>query len=234
MTMVVGMNAGHYVLLMADTRTTFLPPGRPAVWRDGRKKIQQTKLGLIAGAGAIGFLDAVQARLAGEDGNQIGHLDDIRRIIAEQRHTSRPPDGAEVREQKGFAHTAWLLTYLNPKERYEDWLRLAVIEGATGDSWRARRGQVMLLMPTDSDLDATQRLNAVLEEGLRVQENPGDLTDSLNRNIALSALAIEAVADENAEVSRSFQVGVYTRDGLSAVSEIVQHRNDRFSLALTR
>jgi hypothetical protein len=66
MTIAIGINLGRYVILAADTRTTYYPPFGKPLFRDDSEKIQKTGIGLITGAGLISLLDPVKTRLANE------------------------------------------------------------------------------------------------------------------------------------------------------------------------
>lgn len=63
MSVLFGFHLGEYVLLAVDTRITWFPQHQPMRWEDGRRKLQQTPLGLIGGTGLVSLLEPVEDRL---------------------------------------------------------------------------------------------------------------------------------------------------------------------------
>jgi hypothetical protein len=63
MTLIIGMNLGHYVFLGADTRACSYTNGE-FEFEDDYRKIRRVGTGLMAGAGLMELVDSVTAQLA--------------------------------------------------------------------------------------------------------------------------------------------------------------------------
>src|SRR5687767_2009789 len=106
MSTVIGINLGAYMLLAADTRVTFYPDTGPPYFEDGKSKIHNTRMGLIAGVGLGNLLDRVARRLSAEDPY---HTDRIIEIIEEEREIV--PEGWMQNERVRTAvehETCWM------------------------------------------------------------------------------------------------------------------------------
>jgi hypothetical protein len=220
MTMVVGMNLGFYVLIVADTRMTYYPRDAPRYWKDGRGKVYGTNLGIIAGAGFGPTLDAVRERLAGEDGMEVRHLDDVRRVASEEFDKRVAPPEWPQEALRSHQMTGWLLTYLNPMREPGDYLRMAFVPGSSSaPAFVYEKGDVAILGSVDLEAVASD-MQERLSSRLKVQDGADGLNDSLAEHVVLAASAISKGAELSEGISQSFQVGIYTQWAQHGISEI--------------
>lgn len=117
--MFLGINFGAYVLLAADTRTTY-PNG--SVANDDSEKIQKTTIGLIAGAGSFDLINhLVNNRLQKKEVTDINR---IYSIIKEERLRCRNKRDVEI--------TKWICSYPTIDNGNRE-LTLCIIPPTVGD-----------------------------------------------------------------------------------------------------
>lgn len=239
MTILLGFHLKDHILLAADSRVCWFPPGRPMQFRDEETKIWNTSIGLIAGSGLAPLLDAVKARF--ED-HTIHHTDDLVAIVREERQAlETQPWFSNPRVQESLQTTCWMFTDVGaePAERTrpaEVNLRLGISHPALG-SYERRiipPGFCLVVMPTGSTDEQVSHYTRWANEDVRTSEVLPDLSQSLQHHTTVAAKIIKSVSEWNPMVSGSFQIGVHSLWSGSGVSSVVSAADGQFTLSLSK
>jgi hypothetical protein len=235
MTMVAGMHLGEYVLIVADTRISYFPRDDEPRYEDGRSKIYRTKLGLISGAGAVGLLDAVRLRLCNVESDDLSSFADVHQIIEEERTLRAPEQDTQgPLPEVHPAQASWLFTYYNPAPDPAERLRMGVMTAGDSRSRILLRGESQILFPTGLPKDVAEATARILQKEIRLPGDGVGITgDILQYNVQLARGLIRFVAAKVPGVSPdSYQVGLYTRDLMWAISDVMDDMTPSFTLTL--
>jgi hypothetical protein len=224
MTLILGMNLGSYVLLAADTRVSWYPPGQPMQYHDEREKIRRTRMGIMTGMGLVNLLDSVKERFDEEDPL---HTDRLRQIIVEERDALPPGWMQSPRVKQAVEHeTCWMFSYVGADD----------LDNATPESVRLRLAlshphdeyQLRIYPPNSGGMgfpvgvteDLADEIQQALNDALQPLENFSNFETNLRHHVGVAAFMIRVVAKINDTVSPTFQIGVHRLDAGIAVSEI--------------
>lgn len=230
MTLVLGFHLDQYVMLAADTRVTWFPPGCPMAYRDEQTKISRTSLGLITGAGLISLLDAVKSRLEFEHVFPSDRIVDIARE-ERQRFERDPRYRHDPRVAESLQTTGWLFTYFTAVDgSYR--LRLAVCHPITDYKLAlVNENAGFAMMPAGANADQAESVSRWLQKEIIPLAEIPDLQESIQHHALVAAAITRSVADEFDSVSRSFNIGVQTIAGHSGISPFIDGL-DAWSFAL--
>jgi hypothetical protein len=224
MTLILGANLDRYVVLAADTRVTYFPPGAPTFFLDEDSKIQTTRVGIIAGAGYTVLIDSVKARFLNEP---IKSTNDLLRIIHEEQDKIRGESFMDdPRCGKALDTTGWFFTYVNYTLSHPDAgkLRLAIFHPSRSnvDLALALSGDAIVHLPHGFPEDSLAPMRETLIELLKPAIEEPDLTASIQKSSAVLATFITTLSSVSESVSPTFTIGVHTFPDFVGVSNIVK------------
>jgi hypothetical protein len=228
MTIAIGINFGAYILLAADTRTTYYNPNGGVIsYEDDSVKIQKTSMGLITGAGSTELLDRVKKRLKEEE---IRNTNQVLSIIREQRRLYQHLSGLE---QRIIENTGWIFSYLKPVDGNYT-LRLATYHPRLGDGIGLfAEHDPAVIFPQEATEEVAKPIGDFLKESIRPFEQFGSLGDSLQYHWSKIVALIRAIRPRCNSISSFLQIGVHTAEHLTGISPIVKDTDDIVSLDLT-
>jgi hypothetical protein len=229
MTIAIGINFGAYVLLAADTCTTYYDwNGRVLGYKDDSIKIQKTYLGLITGAGGEELLYLVKNRLKEEETRDTNQVLSI--IREERRHYRRP---LAVLEPHLVENTGWIFTYLK-LDQGNYTLRLAMYHPRFGDDLVLfAENDPAVIFPREATEKDAMLIGDFLKESLRPFAQFESLADSFQYHWPIITKLIRAIQPKFPSISRSLQIGVHTSGHLTGISQIVKDTDETISLELT-
>ncbi len=228
MTIAIGINAGLYAILAADTRTTYYHPRFPstALFHDDNKsKIQKTTVGLIIGAGFVQLLDLVNNRLATET---ITNTNATLSVIKESLEEIRKRWKHYPMIDTAIAQTGWILsyyTYINdiPTLRlgaYHDDLNSDnFVLYAPGDS--------AIIYPVEITEQAVKTIHPEIINTIVIPSDQSEIQSSIQNNIAKLVVLIQALFPYCESISSRFQVGIHL-DGKVGISEIIDISDEKY------
>lgn len=164
MTLLVGANLKHYILLAADTRTTLHDPLLGKFHRDDDHKIVMCSMGLITGSGYVNALDSVKHELLSKE---ISHTDQILKIINE---LAKP----EIEKLHKYDpnikdYTCFLISYFTNINN-ESILRLSFLHPA----WDYQLNLIqesIIVMPVDTKREDYDKYSQTISERLNTFRN---------------------------------------------------------------
>lgn len=228
MTINIGINLGEYILLAADTRSVLCWGTRVIDHSDEAEKIQETKAGLITGAGYEDILEDVKDQISKSD---IIYTDEIIAIITKSREKwlSRLPFySGEMRTW--IKTTSWLLTYIT-LENESPVLRLSIIHPEYEDKIAyCQLNKSLVVMPGGSTPKQVVGITRLINKNIKPLESLPDLNQNINYHVVVIRSTIQAISQEFDSVGPSFQIGIQTIDGKTGVSDIIKDRE--FSISL--
>lgn len=228
MTINIGINLGHYIILGADTRSVYCWGNKIIRHSDEHQKIQKTKIGLITGAGYTDLLDDVKRQIAEQD---IEHTDQIIDIIRKCRENLSVRPFFPVLGSKWIEGTSWLLTYMTVIHDSRV-LRLALIHRQFDDKVAfCENNKSCVIMPADSTPEESEHVTSIVNSQVKPLEDLTRINENISYHVTLIRGVIKAVSENHKSVSRSFQIGAHTVDGRMGISGITE--NGAFSLSLS-
>jgi hypothetical protein len=217
MTIALGINFGNYVLLAADTRTTFYNWTKRIIsYADSSVKIQKTTYGLITGAGRMELLDAVKTRLGKET---ITNTDQIYEIIKEERLKfvkilSITEDDIRL--------TGWIYSYKTFLDEIPT-LRLDVVHSSLGDGLaRWEENKAAIICPYEAKEEDAIEITTNFDKTIRPSAEFTTVGDSCLYHAQKIAELIRQIQPKYPSVSRCYQTGVHMLDGSMDISSIVK------------
>jgi PsbP len=235
MTIVLGINFGHYVLLAADTRAYLCDlSNRPYGVRDDHEKISKTNIGIMGGRGTDRLLELVISKFNELD--EVGTTNDLRTIVDNGRQHFRElyPEVAG----KSIESTAWIFSYLTFGEgtldRGTPTLRLGVIGYAVdiiGRRHLVDNCPCVIPPPEATEQDAADITNA-LKKLIKPIDQFGTLSESIDYHWQVIAKLIQLYEPKFPSISPSCQIGVHTLDGFTGISSILKDTDKTASIAL--
>jgi hypothetical protein len=216
MTIALGINFGNYVLLAADTRTTFYNWAKQIIgYTDSSVKIQETSHGLITGAGRTDLLDAVKTRLEKE----ITNTDQIYEIIKEERlKSAKIPSITE----DDIGLTGWIYSYrtiLNDAPK----LRLDAVHPSLGEGLaRWEENKAAIICPYEAKKDEADEIAATVNGAIRPSTEFATIDESLQYHCQIVIKLIRQIQPKCPSVSRCCQMGIHILNGSMSISPIMK------------
>lgn len=227
MTINIGINLAHYIILAADTRTVFYGEDQIIHYTDYHEKIMKTKIGLITGAGYTNFLDDVKKQVSERDIKNTSEITDIIIRCREKISSTSPAYMAT----KCIKITSWMFTYntlVNGSRR----LRLTLFHPQFNDMQVSyEKNKCCLVMPNDATKEEAEKIASFVNEEIIPLEDISQINENINYHVTLLYEVIKAVSEYHDSVSRSFQAGVHFVDGKMGISRIID--NEPFPLTLS-
>jgi hypothetical protein len=235
MTIAAGIDFRAYVLLAADTRTTYYPNIGGMVYKayeDDSVKIQKIDSGLITGAGCVELLEPVKDRLNEET---ISNSDQIFNIIQEERARFQE-SWVEFGEQC-VDMTGWIFSYRTAEnEAFK--LRLCIVHPAIGNgnviAYVRKENEPFIIAPVEANEKQVGIMTDFLKKSIRPIEQFENLHDSIDYHGLLFAELVRGIQPAFASVSSCCQIGVHTLDGRTGISAIMKDTDTRVPVSLTR
>lgn len=232
MTIAIGTNFGTHILLAADTRTTQYDwNGNVINYVDDSVKIQETKMGLITGAGSKPLLDSVKNRLAN---TEVTHTNEILRIAQEERLTySRFCERFAPRDfDIGLESTGWIFSYTTIKNKSPK-LRLGIIHPSVGDVLGLyEENYPAIIGPHEATEKQVEAIAVFLNERIRPMKEFTELQDSVQYHWNILATLLRTIQPKYPSISSYSQVGIHTIDGQMGVSPILRETESTISIKL--
>jgi len=230
MTINIGINLGEYIILGADTRTERLLGNRKMFYSDEDQKIQETKIGLITGAGYKDILDDVKRELSQRDTENTTEIIQIVKKSKDKFLINRPPFFTV--DEKWFEPTCWLLTYMTIIDKFPG-LRLALIHPQFNhDIALYEKYMPCVVMPRDSTPEELEFIAEFVNGKIKPLEDISKIEENIIYHVGLIQKVIRDVSEKHDSVSQSFQIGVHVIDGSIGISPII--KANRFSINFHR
>jgi len=216
MTIALGINFGDFVLLAADTRTTFGRVDHIVSYTDESEKIQKTSFGLITGAGRTDLLDAVKNRLAKQE---ITNTNQIFEAIKEERRSLL------VRfliTESDIELTGWVYSYstvLNDAPK----LRLDVVHPSLGEGLvRWEENKAAIICPNETSKKEANKIVAILNKVIKPSTEFTTVEESYRYHGQIIGKLIGRIQPKYPSVSRRYQIGIHKLDGSMSISPIIK------------
>jgi len=214
MTIALGINFGDYILLAADTRTTFGWPNYKIGYTDETEKIQKTSCGLITGAGRTVLLDSVKIRLAKQE---ITNSDQIFEIIKEQRLSLLREAAITAND---IAMTGWIFSYmtiLNDATK----LRLDVVHPSLAEgSVRWEENKAAVICPVEATKQEANAIIETLNDAIKPFPEFTTVEQSYQYHAQVIAALIRKIQPSYPSISRYIQIGIHKLDGSIEISSV--------------
>lgn len=227
MTIAIGINLGLYAILAADTRETVERLGSP-FFDDNKSKVHKTTMGLIAGAGLVQLLDAVNAQLASET---ITSTERISAIVAEEGERVRRQFAKYSKLDWALANTGWIFSYITVLDGNPT-LRLGIIHPSieNGRCTLYPIGEPAVIFPVELDKEAVEGLWETFIGRIHVPADDTEVQKSIEQNLKLIARLVFLLQPHCISISRRLQVGIHM-DSQAKISEMIDIKDDgSFSL----
>lgn len=216
MTIALGINFGDYVLLAADTRTTYGWPNHTVGYTDEYEKIQKTSFGLITGAGRTNLLDSVKDRLAKQE---ITNTDQVFEIIKEERLNLL---GRYLITEDEIAMTGWIYSYktiLNDAPK----LRLDVVHPSLGDGLvRWEENKAAIIFPYEASKAEADKIIGIFNQVIKPSTEFATVEESCRYHGQIIGELIGQIQPKYPSVSRCYQIGIHKLDGSMGISPIIK------------
>jgi len=225
MTICIALHFRDYVILAADTRTSFGDP--PISIRDDTVKIVETGIGLITGAGFQELLDAVKDQVKT---SQIEDTELILEIIKSHQTVIRRKY-ANVISSSDVDHwigiTKWIFSYPTTIDN-QDYLRVGFIDGHNTDAHYLLASQdlsqyprSLIIPPHEASKEKSEHLSNFLSERIKPISSFSTLEEHKQYHLELCAGLILFAGSEYCSVGHKMTYGIHTIAGQIEVSEII-------------
>ena len=214
MTIALGVNFGSYIILAADTRTTWYPKDGSPYFQDDSEKIQKTKFGLITGAGWTHKLDLVKKSFAESlPQDTIEMINLIREALDKNKDRS----GDMIPKLK----TRWIFSYQTTKNT-EHILRLAFYDPHEIDDIAVTNETCspLIIFPAETNEKEADALRSAYSELLKPFKEFKNIDESIQYNIELIARFFYLIHPRYESMSSLIQVGIH-KHGYVAISQII-------------
>ena len=216
MTIALGINFGDYVLLAADTRTTFGWVNHIVSYTDESEKIQKMSFGLITGAGRTNLLDSVKNRLAKQE---ITNTDQIFEIIKEERLNLL---GRLLITENDIALTGWIYSYITTLNDAPK-LRLDVVHPSLGEGLaRWEENKAAIICPYEASKEEADEIIAILNKAIKPSTEFATVEESYRYHGQIIGALIRQIQPKHPSVSRCHQIGIHKLDGSMGISPIIK------------
>jgi len=216
MTIALGINFGDYVLLAADTRTTFGWPNLTVSYTDESEKIQKTSFGLITGAGRTNLLDSVKNRLAKQE---LTNTDQIFEIIKEERLNLLR---RLLITENDIALTGWVYSYITilndaPK------LRLDMVHPSLGEGLaRWEENKPAIICPYEASKEEADKICADFNKVIKPSTEFATVEESYKYHRQNIGELVRQIQPKYPSISRCYQIGIHKLDGSMTISPIIK------------
>ena len=214
MTIALGVNFGSYIILAADTRTSWYSGDKITHYQDDSEKIQKTKFGLITGAGRIEKLDLVKKSFFNSLPNDTHEmLNLIREALV---HYKDRWEGLIPTSK-----TRWIFSYQTIKND-EQILRLAFYDPHEKNDIAIVNNtcEPLIIFPAETNEEEADALRRGYLKLLKPIEKFKNMNESSQYNTELIANFFYLMHPRYESMSNLFQIGIH-KHGYVAISQIV-------------
>ena len=217
MTIAIGINAGLYAILAADTRTTYFHPKSP-FHDDNSSKVSKTTMGLITGTGFVQLLDLVKSRLSTET---ITNTNTVLDVIKEAREEIRLSCKHYSRVDTSIAQTGWIFSYYTFLNDVST-LRLGLYhENLSPDDFVLYGpGDPAIIYPVELTEQEVKTIHPNIINEIVIPRDQSEIQSSIQQNIVKLVALIKALLPYCQSISNRFQIGIH-QNGQMGISEIV-------------
>ncbi|MFH0941677.1 MAG: hypothetical protein V1823_01455 [Chloroflexota bacterium] len=232
MTIAIGINAGLYGILAADTRITYLKPKSP-FYDDNESKVQKTNMGLITGAGFAPLIDLVNSRFSTKI---ITDTNIMLLIIKEAREEIRQIWNHDPMIDTSIAQTGWIFTYYTFLNEVST-LRVGVYhESLNPDNFVFYGpGDPAIIYPSELNKQLVETIHPTIIEKIVIPSDQSEIQSTIQQNIVKIMALIKALFPYCQSISNRFQVGIHMNGqmGISGMLDIPdESQNFSFNLKL--
>ncbi len=222
MTIAIGINAGLYAILAADTRTTYFSKDSP-FHDDNSSKVHKTTIGLITGAGFCPLLDFVNNRLATET---IENTDSILLIIKEAQEQIRKRWQHYSLTDSYIEETGWIFSYYASIDN-EPTLRLGAYHKSLSlDNYSLYGvGDPAIIYPHELTREVVDNIHPDIRSKIIIPQKQSEIQSSIQHNATIIAAVIFALAPNCRSISNRIQIGIHM-NGQRGISEITDIKTD--------
>jgi hypothetical protein len=216
LTIAIGINAGLYAILAADTRVTYFSP-KSSFYDDNKSKVHKTSTGLITGAGFVPLLDLVNSRLAIET---ITNTNTILSIIKEAREEIRQSWKHYSLIDDSIAKTGWIFSYYTLLNEIST-LQLGVYHNnlSSDDFILFGPGDPAIIYPSEL-IDQEVKIVRSIVDKIDIPKDQSEIQSSIQQNVVKVVALIKILVPLCQSISNRFQIGIHM-NGQMGISEIV-------------
>ena len=229
MTIAIGINAGLYAILAADTRTTYFLKDSP-FHDDNSSKVHKTTMGLITGAGFCPLLNFVNNKLEIEN---IENTSTMLSIIKEAREQIRQKWQHYSLIDSWIEQTGWIFSYFSPINDKQT-LRLGVYhKSLVVDNYLLYGvGDPAIIYPSEITHEEVDNIHPNILSKIVIPNNQSEIQSSIQHNTTIIAALILALSPLCRSISNRFQIGIHM-NGQIGISQITDIQVDgKFELTL--
>lgn len=214
MTIAIGIYFNEFILLAADTRTTYYDNSGDVIsFHDESEKIVRTKMGLMTGAGNMGLLDAVKSRFKKKE---IGNSNELLKIIGKERcRFINLVDFLNLEPHiKTIESTGWIFTYVTKRENIP-LLRLAIYHPSLGNGIGLyKERQPAAIFPHEASKQEAEELGKALENIIRPFNEFKDFASCIKYHLEYIGSFIDLIQPNYPSISSSCQFGIHALEGV--------------------
>lgn len=215
MTLIIGANLNNYVLVAADTRTSWNHPIFGESFKDHDHKIVNCKIGLVTGSGYTRALNSVKEELLRRE---INHTNEIEEIVNEKAIPKIRLLNKNYPEVKN--KTCFLISYFTRTGTKQNILRLAFLH----PDWNYKISIVkesIIVMPSDSQKEEVDEYSSKLSKGITKRTtiyNPENILnesaiENITENLLFTANCFSEISKKSKYVSEDFDYTVLLANG---------------------
>ena len=210
MTLIIGANLNNYVLVAADTRTSWNHPIFGESFKDHDHKIINCKTGLVTGSGYTEALDSVKEELLRREINHTGEIEEIVNEKAIPKIRLLNKNNPEVKNK-----TTFLVSYFTKTVDKQNILRLAFLH----PDWNYKISivkETIIIMPSDSQKEEVDEYSNKLSKGIArstpIYSPENILNESvianITKNLFFIADCFNEISKKSKYVSKDFDYAV--------------------------
>lgn len=219
MTLLIGVNLGAFALIASDKREVAYVGGEVVYSTDDVDKIVSTKAGIITACGAVDLLSPVKSRLSGMD---VSNSDEILEVITSERQRFKTAAAASPWSSYALSTTSWLLSYGTVNENDEPIVRLALYHPHLNESLFSIIEQTFPIYPGGTSESQASEWNEEIRGRIASLDYSAGTKSVLDQVISHFGWLVDQVAQVSPSVSRVFDVGIMTFDGVRAIARGVE------------
>ncbi|AZF28169.1 hypothetical protein [Pseudomonas sp. R2-60-08W] len=219
MTLLIGVNLGAFALIASDKREIACVDGEIVYSSDDADKIVSTKAGIIAACGAVDLLSPVKSRLAGMD---VSNSDEILEVITSERQRFKTAEAGTPWASYALSTTSWLLCYGTVDENDEPIVRLALYHPYLNESLFSIIEQTFPIYPGGTSESQAIEWSEAIRARMASLDHSAGTKSVLDQAISHFGWLVDQVAQVSPSVSRVFDVGIMTFNGVRAIAREVE------------
>jgi hypothetical protein len=213
--LVIGLNAGAYVMVAADFMITWInDAGQVTGYSASARKIRTAPHAMIAGTGYMPLLEPVYRRVLERP---FSSFDEVLEIIGQERERFAASGRSQFKLDHGLNETGWLVSARVLNQENQPLMVLVTYHPSHGHQLDlCGVGTIAPLVPIGETGDADAIRAAALRrlsECVDAGDTPGEIAESIEWNARLLRLSVADCARAFPSISRACTIGVHAVDG---------------------